>query len=150
MGENKHGPVWQNAFCAWRKKTNLEKSQKGIWQSECPGSVPGIKGRPMDTRDVWADFCGNSNSRGRMSAGQTGHMTGQMGLVHGTDGTHTKGCPAKILYVYWFFSPHLHARWIQEGFKGGFLWKHLDPIWVAFLRDSVRILGVCPSCSSEF
>ena len=24
-----------------------------------------------------------------MSTGQTGHMTGQMGHVHGTDGTHT-------------------------------------------------------------
>ena len=39
-----------------------------------------------------------------MSPGQTGHITGQMGRVPGTDGTHTKGCPAKILYVYWFFS----------------------------------------------
>ena len=38
-----------------------------------------------------------------MSPGQTGHITGQMGRVPGTDGTHTKGCPAKILYVYWFF-----------------------------------------------
>ena len=32
-----------------------------------------------------------------------GHATGQMGCVPGTDGTHTRGCPAKILYVYWFF-----------------------------------------------
>ena len=39
-----------------------------------------------------------------MSPGQTGHITGQMGRVPGTDGTHTRGCPAKILYVYWFFS----------------------------------------------
>ena len=39
-----------------------------------------------------------------MSPGQTGHITGQMGRVPGTDGTHTGGCPAKILYVYWFFS----------------------------------------------
>ena len=39
-----------------------------------------------------------------MSPGQTGHTTGQMGRVPGTDGTHTRGCPAKILYVYWFFS----------------------------------------------
>ena len=55
-----------------------------------PGSVPGIaSGRPRDTRDVWADLCGNSNSRGRMFAGQMGHMTGQMGHVHRTDGTHT-------------------------------------------------------------
>ena len=37
-----------------------------------------------------------------MSPGQTGHITGQMGRVPGTDGTHTNGCPAKILYVYWF------------------------------------------------
>ena len=27
----------------------------------------------------------------------------QMGHVHGTDGTHTKGSPAKILYVYCFW-----------------------------------------------
>ena len=40
-----------------------------------------------------------------MSPGQTGHITGQMGRVPGTDGTHTRGCPAKILYVYWFFFP---------------------------------------------
>ena len=38
-----------------------------------------------------------------MSAGQTGHVMGQMGHVHGTDGTHTRGCPAKIIYVYCFF-----------------------------------------------
>ena len=34
-----------------------------------------------------------------MSPGQTGHTTGQMGRVPGTDGTHTRGCPAKILCV---------------------------------------------------
>ena len=61
------------------------------------GSVPG------NTWDVWADLCGNSDSRGRMSAGHSGHMTGQMGHVHGTDGTHNKGCPAQILCVYWVF-----------------------------------------------
>ena len=37
-----------------------------------------------------------------MSPGQTGHITGQKGRVPGTDGTHTRGCPAKILCVYWF------------------------------------------------
>ena len=37
-----------------------------------------------------------------MSPGQTGHITRQMGRVPGTDGTHTRGCPAKILSVYWF------------------------------------------------
>ena len=45
-------------------------------------------------------FCG----RARISAGHTGHMTGQMGHVHWIDGTHAKGCPAKILYVYCFLS----------------------------------------------
>ena len=43
-----------------------------------------------------------------MSPGQTGHITGQMGRVPGTDGTHTRGCPAKILYVYWFFRVFLN------------------------------------------
>ena len=85
----------------WRTKTDEEKSHKAIWWSECHGSVPGINsGRPRDTRDVWADLCGNSHSRGRMSAGQ---MTGQMEHVQGTDGTQTRVGPAKILYVYWFF-----------------------------------------------
>ena len=89
------------------QKTDKEKSHKGIWWWECPGSVPGMNsGRPRNTRDVWADLCGNSRSRGRMSAGRTGQMTGQMGHVHGTDGTQTRGCPAKILCVYWFFFPH--------------------------------------------
>ena len=46
-----------------------------------------------------------------MSPGQTGHITGQMGRVPGTDGTHTRGCPAKILYVYWFFlSPYSYIK----------------------------------------
>ena len=45
-----------------------------------------------------------------MSPGQTGHITGQMGRVPGTDGTHTRGCPAKILYVYWFFSFPISRR----------------------------------------
>ena len=50
------------------------------------------------------DLCLHQYQRARMSPGQTGHITGQMGLVPGTDGTHTRECPAKILYVYWFFS----------------------------------------------
>ena len=95
---------WRYSAGLWREKTDKETSHKDIWWSECPGSVPGINsGRPRDTWDVWADLCGNSHSRGRMSAGQTGHVTGQMGQVHGTDGTQTRGCPAKILFVYWFF-----------------------------------------------
>ena len=53
-----------------------------------------------------------------MSPGQTGHITGQseMGRVPGTDGTHTTGCPAKILYVYWFFSfPSVRCQ-VMEAF----------------------------------
>ena len=108
-----HGPSWLRKwwwgwFLGWQllfflmenKKPIKEKSHKGIWWWECPGSFPGINsGRPRDTRDAWADLCGNSHSRGRMSAGQTGQMTGQMGHVHGTD-----GCPAKILHVFFFLS----------------------------------------------
>ena len=103
------------------QKTDKEKSHKGIWWWECPRSVPGINsGRPRDTRDVWADLCGNSHSRGRMSAGQTGQMTGQTGHVPGTDGTQTRGCPTKILYVYWFFSFSITFNfWANPGV----LWK---------------------------
>ena len=84
------------------EKTEKEKSHKGIWWSESPGSVPEINsGHLRGTQDVWADLCGNTHSRGRVSAGQMGHdMTGQMGHAHGTDGGHTRVCPAKILYVY--------------------------------------------------
>ena len=38
-----------------------------------------------------------------MSPGQTGHITGQMGRVPGTDGTHTRGCPAKFFMFIGFF-----------------------------------------------
>ena len=100
------------------QKADKEKSHKGIWWSECPpGSVPGKNsGRPRDTWDVWADLCGNSYSRGRTSAwkfickGQ--NVRGTDGTYNGTDGTclrdrwaFFRGCPAKILYVYWFFFP---------------------------------------------
>ena len=50
-----------------------------------------------------------------MSPGQTGHITGQMGRVPGTDGTHTSGGTAKILYVYWF--SHLFSRARKKGFS---------------------------------
>ena len=55
-----------------------------------------------------------------MSPGQMGHITGQMGRVHGTDGTHTRGCPAKLLYVYWFYSfPNVSLGEIQKGRQKG-------------------------------
>ena len=93
---------WIFDFCMEKK---INKESRGIWWPECLGSVPRTNsGRPGDTWNIWVDLCGNSNSGGRMSAGQTGHTTGQMGNIHGTDGTHTRGCPAKILYVCWFFS----------------------------------------------
>ena len=44
-----------------------------------------------------------------MSAGQTGHMTGRMEHVHGTDGTHTHtpgGVPSKFfMFLGFFLSP---------------------------------------------
>ena len=49
-----------------------------------------------------------------MSPGQMGHITGQMGRVPGTDGTHTRGCPAKILYVYWSFSFPIDSHDLRE------------------------------------
>ena len=44
----------------------------------------------------------------------------------------------------------LCLRWIQEGFKGGFLQKHQNPIRVPFPVDLVRILGVCPAVTLTF
>ena len=65
-----------------------------------------------------------------MSPGQTGHVTGQMGRVSGTDGTHTRGCPAKILYVYWvFFFPHPQILKNAEIAENAAEWLALDPFW---------------------
>ena len=64
-----------------------------------------ILGRPRDTQDVWADLCGNSNSRARVSAGQTGQMgrtnsMGQMGHTHTS-----RGFPPKFFMFVGFFPP---------------------------------------------
>ena len=64
------------------------------------GQVRDVPGTPGTFGPIYVEI---ETSRGRMSAGKTGHMTGQMGHAHGTDRTHTRGCPAKILYVCWLF-----------------------------------------------
>ena len=91
------------------QKTDKEKSHKGIWWWECPGSVPGINsGRPRDTRDVWADLCGNSHSRGRMSAGQTGTDDGTDGdMSTGQTGHKPGGVPPKFFMFIGFFFPQI-------------------------------------------
>ena len=87
-----------------RKKPIKKNHIKEFGGQDAPEASQG------QTRDVpgtpgtfGPDLCANQYYRDRMSPGQTGHITGQMGRVPGTDGTHTRGCPAKILYVYWFF-----------------------------------------------
>ena len=67
--------------------------------------------------------------------GQTGHITGQMGRVPGTDGRHTRGCPAKILYVYWFFlSPKEHEEGLADSFL--YLLKQVLPSLEICLRGT--------------
>ena len=44
----------------------------------------------------------------------------------------------------------IYVRWIQEGFKEGFLQKHLNPMRVPFLGDAVRILWVCTAVTLTF
>ena len=86
------------------KITDKEKSHKGIWRSDAPEASQGQNRDVPGTSGTFGpDLCVIQCYRDRMSPGQTGHITGQMGRVPGTDGTHTRGCPAKILYVYWFF-----------------------------------------------
>ena len=47
------------------------------------------------------------------------NVPGTDGTYHGTDGTHTRGCPAKILYVYWFFFfPQKRKETEENGRKG--------------------------------
>ena len=93
------------------QKTNKEKSHKGIWWWECPWSVLGINsGRPRDTRDVWADSCGNSHKSGQ-------NVRGTDGTDDGTDGT----CPRdrrdtnqgvsrqnSLCLLVFFRSPYIH------------------------------------------
>ena len=71
------------------------------------GKIRDVPGTPGTFGPLYVEIP-IQGSRGRMSAGQTGHMTGQMGHVHGTDGTHTRVCPAKILYVYRLFFPQFY------------------------------------------
>ena len=89
-----------------KRTTKINHIKKFGGRNASEASQKKNSGRPRDTRDVWADFCGKSNSRGRTSAGQTGHMTGQMGHVHGTDGTHTRGWPTKFFMLIGFCFPY--------------------------------------------
>ena len=110
----------------WRNKSRKKKSCEGIWWSECPGSVPGKSserprekfGTSQDTRDVWADLCGNSNSKGRMSAGQTGHMTGQMGCPWDRRDTDQGVSRQNFLCLLFFFhspiSGHYSRDWSES------------------------------------
>ena len=78
----------------------------------CPEGVPGTNsGRPRDTWDIWAWFMCKSILKGQ-------NVPGTDGTYHGTDGTCPRdrrdahqGCPAKILYVYWFFSFPKVGQW---------------------------------------
>ena len=82
-----------HAFDQERKKTDKEKSHKGIWRSDAPETSQGqIREEcPRDRRDI-------SRDRWDVSPGQTGRTPGG------------GGGPAKILYVYWFFSFPIRAR----------------------------------------
>ena len=105
--------LWRNLpypFFPWfgREKPIKEKSHKGIWWSECPGSVPGINlGRPRDTRDVWADWCGQFQFKGQ-------NVRGTDGTYGGTDGTfprdrrdtHQGVSRQNSLCLLVFFFPH--------------------------------------------
>ena len=88
-----------------------------------------------------------------MSPGQTGHITGQMGRVPGTDGTHTRGCPAKILYVYWFsLSPIISARRVGAPNRASAICDSnlvklasiLDSCALKPSCDLLRFLAMCP------
>ena len=62
-------------------------------------NVPGIPGT------FGPALCVNQYYRDRMSPGQTGHITGQMGRAPGTDGTHTRGLSRQnslCLLVFFF------------------------------------------------
>ena len=88
----------------FHKKTDKEMSHKGIWWSECPGSVPGInfgtsQGHPGRLgRFMWKFTFKGQNVRGTDGTDD--------GRDEGTDGTQTRGCPAKILYP--LGAPGLH------------------------------------------
>ena len=105
----------------WRR--NKEKSHKGIWWSQCHRSVPRINsGRLRDTRDVWADLCGNSNSRGAECPRDRRDIwwdrwdmsMGQSGDTH----THTPGgVPPKFFIFIGFFFPHHTLTYYRFPFR---------------------------------
>ena len=65
------------------KKTDKEKSHKGIWRWGCPGGVPGTNsGRPRDTWNIWAWCMCKSILKGP-------NVPRTDGRYHWTDGT----CP---------------------------------------------------------
>ena len=100
------------------EKTDKEKSHKGIWWSECPGSVPGINsGRPRDTRDVWADLCGKFQFKGQ-------NVRETDGAYDGTDGTfprdrrdtHQGVSHQNSLCLLVFFFPQMHHPALVRNF----------------------------------
>ena len=126
-----------SGICFSRTKTDKEKSHKGIWWWECPGSAPEINsGRPRNTRDVWADLCGNSHKSGQNVRGTDGTDDGTDGTCPRTDGTQTRGCPAKILYVYWCFSFPIVPE--SPGRTGG----------VAHKQNETQLREPCMFCTS--
>ena len=72
------------------QKTDKEKSHKDKWEAGMPLERPG---------DKFGTSQGHPGRLGRFMWKFT--FKGQN--VRGTDGTQTRGCPTKILYVYWFF-----------------------------------------------
>ena len=149
-----NGPLRPRCWFIESKKPIKKNHTKEFGGGNAPGTSRGKNsGRPKDTRDVWAD------SRGRMSAGG-GQMMGQMGHVHGTDGTQTRGCPAKILYVYWLFSfPKDLAMWKLVKSKRGRpkICHKLRPDQVfpriclpKFGRSSGELLGWIPTKTLHF
>ena len=80
-----------------------------------PRERPGDKlGTSRDTRDVWADLWKFTLKGQNVRGGQTGQMTGQMGHVHGTDGTHTHQGVSRqnSLFLLVFAISPLQALWV--------------------------------------
>ena len=102
-------------FCHLSNSSNQKKTKKTDKENQIKRNL--VVGMPRERPgDKFGTSQGHPGRLGRFmckfafkgqnarSAGQTGQTTGQMGHVQGTDGTQTRGDPAKILYVYWFFS----------------------------------------------
>ena len=99
--------LWSSESALGGEKADKKNHIKEFGGRNAPeasqGKIRDVPGAPGTLGPIYVEI---PSREGRMSAGQTGHTTGQMGHFHGTDGTHTPGgVPPKFFMFIVFFFP---------------------------------------------